>query len=744
MIPSDFKKTRVIGVAKQGSRIIARHATTSNHLRFWTMIVATTSTKGSFWTGVLCGAVLSTITWAWLSISTSGNEKRLKKNGEVSLSKAIGSRFLRGTMNRNSSFLTDIMEQLWVYMKVAGAETIRASLEPSFAELPGPMNTCRFTKLDLGDVPIRMDNITVHPLQPDGSVQFDMDIEWDGECNFQLKADYIGAFGIKHLKLSGRMAIVLKPLTNDLPLVAGIQYSFINMPTIDLSFTGLASVAELSLLESTVREAIQSSLSTSVLPYRRLYKMNKANNFLDTYQPPIGVLRSLVKEGQGFVIEKRFLAKDDVPDVYLKVSLGALPETWRTLTIRDNLNPQWNEGGDFCLYDREQMIQIHAWDEDGGPLDPDDDLGVAKVTVADLLLSPCRTITLPFKMFNRSERLEKKTGASITLSCDICEWTNDLSSLNANPISMGVTHNQICGLLVVIVSRAFDLPLDRKTACTFVKVRYAEKEYDSKMIYEYPGWDPLNPVYDKGVTIPITADMPRDENAQVYLDLISIADQKSTIVGCIDVAFSTLRDLPDNTLTERRSIGLDGAWLEYRVSLSGVSPSPANSRNTTPRSSPVKPGTSAYPRSLPLSPPKTNGNSVRFDLDEEPSVGTFRLTVVKARGLKIREELFAFDVPDVYFKVQSAGQTFRTSVKHNNITPAWNEANDWNLVDHDQVFVIKGWDRNERDEDPDVAIGTAKTTASKLLLSGGNVELELLNDKGMLTGVFVTLDGQIV
>ena len=174
------------------------------------------------------------------------------------------------------------------------------------------------------------------------------------------------------------------------------------------------------------------------------------------------------------------------------------------------------------------------------------------------------------------------------------------------------------------------------------------------MIYEYPGWDPLNPIYDKGVTIPLTTDMPRDNNAVIQLDLISIVDHQSTSIGSITVSFSSLKELPDNTLTERRSIGTKGAWLEYRVSLSGVSPpSPTHcSSKIARRSSPLQPGTSAHSRSVPRSPPKMNGNSVRFDLDDEPAVGTFQLTVVRARGLKIREELFGFDVPDVYFEVR--------------------------------------------------------------------------------------------
>lgn len=693
--------------------------------------------KGSFWIGVLCGVTASVVA---ISCTSQGSRERKPKEASDFKDRSMmqsprGFGFLRQRNLKESSFLTDVMEKLWPYVKIAGAETIRASVEPSFAELPGPMKTCRFTKLDLGNVPMRMDNIVVHPLQPDGSVQFDMDLEWDGECNFQLKADYVGTFGVRHLKLSGRMAIILKPLTNQLPIVSGIQYGFINMPIIKLSFSGLASVADLSILETTVQEAIQSSLSTTVLPYRRLYKMNAANNFLDTYQPPVGVLRLTVLHGKGFVIEKRFLAKDDIPDVYLNISVGQ-EGMWRTKTVMDDLNPVWRETGDFCLYDREQVVHIHAWDEDDGPLDPDDDLGTAMVTVADMLLAPRRTIKLPLLMFDKTNNKEERTGASVTLSCDICEWTSDLSSLSATQ-SVNAPHTELCGLLVVIVNRAFDIPLDAKTASTFVKVTYAGKEYDSKMIYSYPGWDPLNPIYDTAFTIPINTEMPRDDKTTIKLDLINLSSNNSIILGSHIVSFAELKEKSNNTLTERHAIG-DRASLEYRISLSGVE-EPSAIPQLRSRS-PGAPSDTALQRS----PSLMNDNHVSFELDEIPSAGTFELTVVKARGLKIREELFGFDVPDVYFEVDFENDTFTTSVKHNNVTPEWNESKKWVLVDHSQKVLIKGWDKNERKEDQDVPIGVVSTTIGNLLLAGRSVDLELMDATAYPSGVFVSLRARMI
>lgn len=80
-------------------------------------------------------------------------------------------------------FLTDIMKQLWGYVKVAGAASIKETVEPMFKDMmPGPLAGLHFTKIDLGSIPIRMDNAIVHKVDSkNNTLQFDLDLVWDGE-----------------------------------------------------------------------------------------------------------------------------------------------------------------------------------------------------------------------------------------------------------------------------------------------------------------------------------------------------------------------------------------------------------------------------------------------------------------------------------------------------------------------------------------------------------------------------------
>ncbi len=131
-----------------------------------------------------------------------------------------------------------------------------------------------FVKLDLGDVPIRMRNLTIVMVglgggadkhgdakardQPgvakapdvvtDGDsaggddkdcndnaegnrghmgIQINVNVVWDGNCNVMLQVMLAKSakltFDIKHIKLFGWQNILLSPLTSNLPVVSAIQ-----------------------------------------------------------------------------------------------------------------------------------------------------------------------------------------------------------------------------------------------------------------------------------------------------------------------------------------------------------------------------------------------------------------------------------------------------------------------------------------------------------------------------------------
>jgi hypothetical protein len=96
----------------------------------------------------------------------------------------------------------------------------KSIVEPMFATmLPAPANSLKFTKIDLGTEPLKLSNVDVHKT-PGGAIKLDLDLDWDGLCNITLDGQMMPSVGIKELKLSGRLSILLGPLTNVIPLVS--------------------------------------------------------------------------------------------------------------------------------------------------------------------------------------------------------------------------------------------------------------------------------------------------------------------------------------------------------------------------------------------------------------------------------------------------------------------------------------------------------------------------------------------
>lgn len=689
-------------------------------------------TASGFFGGFVWGAFVTLVTGAYYYYS-SIDEKSSDDDGKGGLrgSRALlsSAKVSRG-ISSGGGFLTDLMAQLWPYMEVAVSESIRETVEPTFADLPGPLAKLHFTKCRLGKVPIRLDNVIVHNVNKDnGSVQVDVDFVWDGDCDICFKAPYLGSFGVRKLKLMGRMALLKKPLTYQLPVVDAVQYAFISPPHLDLDFYGLAQVADFKVVSKKIHDTMLDSInSLMVLPNRMLYKMNPLASFMDVYQPPLGVARITAVSGKGFKIEKRTLGKDDIPDVYCNISLGG-SNVWRTASVKNSLTPVWkNQVADFLLWDNSQILTVHAWDEDKGTLDADDDLGSSQVTLGEVLLAG-GTLKLDLAAANG-----KQTGASVTVRCDVCKLASDRLESITQPIQeqQEAKNHLLRGLVTIVITGAFDIPLEKSEASTFVKVNYGESEFVTSAVVDAEGVDALNPVYDCAFHVPLTSELEKKDGDNTVV--LTLMNGEDTVLGSTKVTRTALADAPNGTITEKRKMGDAGASLEFRVSLAGVLNA---GEKPLFRSSVVQPvessvrSTDDVPPLSPLSQPEVEDNSI----------GSVRITAVKGWGFQIEKKRFKKDdIPDVYcmIKFGSSPKVWRTATIKNSTTPEWNESSDYTLMDHGQVISVDTYEEDKGARDKDDYLGSVKLTVGKLLLAGGTMDLELEQD-GKGTGHYVAL-----
>mmetsp|Transcript_16921 Transcript_16921/g.36793 ORF Transcript_16921/g.36793 Transcript_16921/m.36793 type:complete len:477 (+) Transcript_16921:159-1589(+) len=449
-------------------------------------------------------------------------------------------------------WLNDIISQLWERMSIVGSDMVKESVEPSFAELPGPLSSLHFTNIDLGKTPIKFDRIDVHTKNED-CIKLDIDVIWDGDCDIALKANVLGSFGVKSVKLEGRLSVLMLPLIDRMPIVSAVQVAFINPPKLDLDFTGMANIADLSIIDQTIRNTIHDSMAAMmVLPDRMLIKMDPANDFFQTYQEPIGIVRLTIVSGGGFKIQGRLLNKD-VPDVFVKTKFAGFRE-WTTSTKNNTTSPEWNESKDFVLSDDDQLITLDAYDSDG--LSSHDDLGIASITVGELLLSGK---TKDVKLVKKG----KVTGAHIVVKSDIFSLVPDLISFES-PEYAG--SDSLCGLLTVLVAQAFNIPVEKDEANVSVKIAWGKEDYSTAAVIAAPGIDALNPSFDTPFLLPLTQEkaLARDD---VVFTLLNGGTEE---IGTASVPYSTLVDSPSMMVTGKVGVGQQGAMLQFRVSLRGL------------------------------------------------------------------------------------------------------------------------------------------------------------------------------
>jgi Ca2+-dependent lipid-binding protein len=121
-----------------------------------------------------------------------------------------------------------------------------------------------------------------------------------------------------------------------------------------------------------------------------------------------------------------------------------------------------------------------------------------------------------------------------------------------------------------------------------------------------------------------------------------------------------------------------------------------------------------------------------------------RITAVKGWGFEIENKSKKIDIPDVYctIKFGSSPTVWRTTTVKNSVAPEWNESQTFRKVGHAQILQINAFDEDAALHDGN-ELGNARISVDKILLAGGNFDVELLS-KGKSTGSFITVRCEIV
>ncbi|KAM9349767.1 extended synaptotagmin-2 [Symphorus nematophorus] len=438
-------------------------------------------------------------------------------------------------------WLNKTVKQMWPFICQFVDKLFRETIEPAVKGANPHLSSFCFTKIDMGDKPLRVNGVKVYTENVDKrQVIMDLQISFVGntEIDVDIKKYYCRA-GIKSIQLHGTMRVVMEPLLGDMPLIGALSVFFLKKPLLDINWTGLTNMLDIpgvnGLCDSIIQDIIYSFL---VLPNRiTIPLVGEAQLAQLRFPMPKGILRIHFIEAQDLLGKDKFLGGliKGKSDPYGVLQVGT--QLFQSKVIHETVHPKWNEVYEALIYDHSgQNLEIELFDED---TDKDDFLGSLMIDVAEVqkeqkvdewfVMDDVATGKLHLKLewLSLLPTPEKLDQALMSIRADRSQANDGLSS----------------ALLVVFLDSARNLPSGKKVTSDpspFVQFRVGHKSYDSKTRYKTN-----EPVWEEAFTFLIHN--PKSQELEV-----EVKDEKHECsLGTMTLPLSRLLEAEEMTLNQR-------------------------------------------------------------------------------------------------------------------------------------------------------------------------------------------------
>uniref|UniRef100_A0A3Q3WZL5 Uncharacterized protein n=1 Tax=Mola mola TaxID=94237 RepID=A0A3Q3WZL5_MOLML len=274
-------------------------------------------------------------------------------------------------------WLNKTVKQMWPFISQFVDKLFRETIEPAVKGANPHLSSFCFTKIDMGDKPLRVNGVKVYTENVDKrQVIMDLQISFVGntEIDVDIKKYYCRA-GIKSIQLHGTMRVVMEPLLGDMPLIGALSVFFLKKPSLDINWTGLTNMLDIPGINGLCDNIIQDIIYTYlVLPNRIIIPLVGESQLAQLRFPmPKGILRIHFIEAQDMVRKDKFLGGliKGKSDPYGVIKIGT--QLFQSKVIHETVHPKWNEVYEALVYDDSaKSLEIELLDED---TDKDDFLG---------------------------------------------------------------------------------------------------------------------------------------------------------------------------------------------------------------------------------------------------------------------------------------------------------------------------------------------------------------------------------
>uniref|UniRef100_A0A4W5PE33 Extended synaptotagmin 2 n=1 Tax=Hucho hucho TaxID=62062 RepID=A0A4W5PE33_9TELE len=476
-------------------------------------------------------------------------------------------------------WLNKTVKQMWPYICQFVDKLFRETIEPAVKGANAHLSSFCFTKIDMGDKPLRVNGVKVYTENVDKrQIIMDLEISFIGntEIDVDIKKYYCRA-GIKSIQLQGVLRVVMEPLLGDMPLIGALAVFFLKKPFLDINWTGLTNMLDIPGLNGLCDNLIQDIIySYLVLPNRiTIPLVGEAQLSQLRFPIPKGVLRIHFLEAQDLLAKDMFLGGiiKGKSDPYGVLHIGN--QLFRSKVIKKTINPKWNEVYEAMVYENSgpQNLEIELFDED---TDQDDFIGRVLIDIAELqkeqkvdewfVMEEVDTGKLHLKLewLSLLPTREKLDQVLTSIKVDKGQANSDLSSallvvfldsarnLPHNPLEFN--HD---GLKKASVSKA--IKSGKKVGSIpnpFVQFTVGHKTYDSKTRYKTN-----EPVWEEA--FPFLIHNPKLQELK-----IEVKDEKHDCsLGTLSLPLARLLDAEDMTLHQRFDLKSSGTSSTIKMKM---------------------------------------------------------------------------------------------------------------------------------------------------------------------------------
>uniref|UniRef100_A0A8C7TNA3 Extended synaptotagmin 2 n=1 Tax=Oncorhynchus mykiss TaxID=8022 RepID=A0A8C7TNA3_ONCMY len=270
-------------------------------------------------------------------------------------------------------WLNKTVKQMWPYICQFVDKLFRETIEPAVKGANVHLSSFCFTKIDMGDKPLRVNGVKVYTENVDKrQIIMDLEIRYSHmHCGSIWRYLFISL----HIKTI-YIYIFLK-------IFSACFLFFFQL--LDINWTGLTNMLDIPGLNGLCDNLIQDIIySYLVLPNRiTIPLVGEAQLAQLRFPIPKGVLRIHFLEAQDLLGKDKFLGGliKGKSDPYGVLHIGN--QLFQSKVVKENIHPKWNEVYEALVYEHSgpQNLEIELFDED---TDQDDFLGSLLIDVAEL------------------------------------------------------------------------------------------------------------------------------------------------------------------------------------------------------------------------------------------------------------------------------------------------------------------------------------------------------------------------